>query len=495
MHIVDIISAIASAKTAKAKEAIIMDNAQNPLLRAVLHFTLDEKKTYHFKKFINVAPEVTLFKGVNDSRVEVIKSMFIMLLEFNSRGSAPAAEIVRISERYALLNIKDQEMFDMILSRKIKCGAGLSKWRLAFGESFCPAFPCYLSSAFDEDGVNKGIFGGKAPYAFSELKSDGQRAMAIISSSEPPKIYSRKGNQYHGLVHIENLLSRFNVAHLIGGDNNMLGDMTDFVLDGELVLLDEYGDILNRQTGNGRLSKFIGGTGKDEDSSRALFVVWDLIPLDEFYGSKDYNTTPLYSRIAMRDTYINALLQNVEGTADENRISIQRGRRVDGIGEAMSHYVDMVALGEEGTILKRYDAVYDPCPNELRPSTMFKFKMAVEANFKIVGFEFGKKNGKYATAIGGFLCKSADGLIKFTCGGGLTDELRFTDGNDHVGKIINVKFNCLTKAKGKTTHSVQHPRMVSFVDDSEGSVDDYQRVLDTIAAKVAMGAVMKKAKK
>lgn len=469
-HPLNIIREIADAKTVKEKEELILMFApDNDVLRQVVWAALNTELSFHVKALEYVPPTASLFSDV--SKVWNVIGVISMLLVLDKKGSCNGADKTRINEAYSTLSVPDRDLIDMVVSRNIRCGAGLSKWRKAYGYEFLPDFPCYLSSAFNEQAILDNIFGNNA-HARSEVKSDGQRCEAKLLNDGTVKLHSRNGKQYIGLTKTEQELL------LLDWDEGEFGD--EVVIDGELVVLDEDGNIIPRAEGNGMISKALKGTMTKAVSDRVVFVVWDIIPMKEFTGEipmgddrkiqwDDRN----YELNGVMCEYWNKIADNVEPM-----LRLQEGKNVKNIGEAMDHYAELVLKGEEGTILKNITSEWDPCPNKKRPNSQYKFKELHEADFIITGWYYGKKGGKYEKAIGGFHIESSCGMVKSNCGGGLSDDIRFDKNPDRfTGMVMNVEYNGRSQAEGRETFSLTHPRMSEFR-PNRNEADSLERIIE-----------------
>ena len=469
-HPSNIIRDIADAKTVKEKEdLIVLLVPDNATLRDVVWAALNTELSFHVKALEYIPPTASLFNDV--SKVYTVSDVISMLLGLDKKGSCNGADKTRISSAYSTLSVPDRSLIDMVLSRKIQCGAGLSKWRNAYGDEFLPDFPCYLSSAFNEQAILDNIFAGNA-YARSEVKSDGQRCMAKLLKDGTVKLHSRNGKQYIGLAKTEQELLK------LEWDKDDFGE--EVVIDGELVVLNEDGNIIPRAEGNGMISKSLKGTMTKAIADRVVFVVWDIIPMDEFTGKipmgddrKIMWCDRFFELRNVMDKYWDTIEDDVEPT-----LRLQEGKNVKDIGEAMDHYAELVMQGEEGTILKNIYAEWEPCPNKKRPNSQYKFKEIFEADFIITGWYHGKKGGKYEKAIGGFNIESSCGMVKSNCGGGLSDESRFDKNPDRfVGMIMNVEYNGRSQAEGRETFSLTHPRMSEFR-PNRTEADSLERIIE-----------------
>jgi len=96
----------------------------------------------------------------------------------------------------------------------------------------------------------------------------------------------------------------------------------------------------------------------------------------------------------------------------------------------------LIALGAEGVVLRRPDAVYQTgrSPNAL------KVKPYMDTECTVVGYKPGR--GKLTGLTGALLCRMRDGSV-ISIGSGLNDRLRATPPS--IGKVITFKYNGLTR--------------------------------------------------
>ena len=151
-------------------------------------------------------------------------------------------------------------------------------------------------------------------------------------------------------------------------------------------------------------------------------------------------TKPLSSRLTFNTFELPLIGGTYEDKVDTLR-SLLSGIEITEVfseAEADALHADAVANGYEGTVLYNKDAVY--AFNE-RSSSVYKYKIPKESEFKITGFNIDKKGHAV------YECDSEGGTFnvkrKGTNSGRLSDAAVATS---NIGKWLNVEYEMLSKA-------------------------------------------------
>jgi ATP-dependent DNA ligase len=252
-----------------------------------------------------------------------------------------------------------------------------------------------------------------------QLKMDGMRFNAVVINGKC-EFRSRNGKELNLLGHLED-----EFVTIAKGEN--------IVFDGELIVTDGFG-VMDRQTGNGILSKAGKGTISEEEASKVKAIIWDEIPV-MFFKSGLYSK-PYKDRFADLRNRITSL------KSSGFKVEAVEWMLVESIEEAQVIFQQYFDLGEEGIILKDLESVWE----NKRSRKQIKFKGELECDLKIVGLEEG--SGKYQGKLGSLLCESADGIVQVSVGSGLTDDHRSNlNSTELIGRICAVKYNARIKAK------------------------------------------------
>jgi len=287
----------------------------------------------------------------------------------------------------------------------LKCGVQVSTANTVW-ENLVAEYPCMLCSPFEEKLAKKIGFP-----AFVQLKMDGMRFNAIVKHTDVSttvEFRSRNGKELQLLGNLEQEFIE-------------LAGTVDHVFDGEL-LVEDNGQIADRQTGNGILNKANKGTISQAEADKVCAVVWDMIPLSDF--QRGFSNVIYASRFQLLSSMgLPAKVRLVEST------------EVNSLEEAQVIFEDYLAKGQEGIILKDPQGFWE----NKRAKHQIKFKGELECDLKIVGIEEG--SGKYAGMLGAILLESADGVLKVRAGSGFNDDQRQTLGEEIIGKIAAIKYN------------------------------------------------------
>lgn len=118
---------------------------------------------------------------------------------------------------------------------------------------------------------------------------------------------------------------------------------------------------------------------------------------------------------------------------------------------------EIVDKGGEGVMLRLHDAPYHHSRHSGdRKNYLLKYKKVKTADLRIVGWNEGK--GKYEGMIGSFICEDDDGVVRVSVAG-MTDDIRMSDPDKWIGKIIEVAYFEISKSKVNDHYSLQFPRI------------------------------------
>lgn len=243
--------------------------------------------------------------------------------------------------------------------------------------------------------------------AYADLKADGARCFMTNRDGEV-SFNSRNSNNYFGLTRLQEVMSheRF----------------TNYVLDGELIYvksgigltamlgedieLDAEAEIAKRQEGNGIVNKSLNNTISDSEQEDIIFQVWDIIPVDVYYG-KAPSVVPYSER--------KALLDEVLAEVNDRSVEAIETTIVNNLEEAKKIYRSYVERGLEGIILKNMNSLWE----NARSKNLVKFKEEILIDVKIVD---SNPHDKDPNKIGSFVVETADGRMRCNVGSGLKDK-------------------------------------------------------------------------
>ena len=130
--------------------------------------------------------------------------------------------------------------------------------------------------------------------------------------------------------------------------------------------------------------------------------------------------------------------------------------------EALEHFAEMLARGEEGTILKALDGIW----KHGKPNTQIKMKVEFPLDLIIISFNYGSKGTKNEHVISSINCESSDGILTAKAQGLTEEKMEYVTENQDTlkGTIIEIECNGLS-SNSKGGHSVLYPRLSKFRDD------------------------------
>jgi len=278
-----------------------------------------------------------------------------------------------------------------------------------------------LASGYDQKLVDKIPFP-----AYVQLKLDGMRFNAIVKGTTV-EFRSRNGKE----LNIPN--PSFAIPFIKMAEYYK----EDMVFDGELLIADFAGKPVNRQTGNGILSKSIKGTMSETEADNIRATLWDAIPFESF--TEGIDKEPYNVRLAILTHAISHV--NTQFTQFRHYISLVWNKEVNDIDTAQKIFEKFLSEGQEGTILKSKTGIWE----DKRSKEQIKFKGELECELKVVDWEEG--TGKNVGRLGALVCESSDGVIRVNVGSGYSDEQRDEYTKKVIGKIVTVKYNARIKDK------------------------------------------------
>lgn len=345
--------------------------------------------------------------------------------------------------------VQDAEFMARVVSRDLGCGisAGLinKAYKALNKEDLIPEFPVMLCTAFDKTALDNFVYP-----AFVQTKMDGMRINAVYKPEAQAVTYhTRNGNM---LEDEPQALSNYIIMHIAPA----LKTPNGFVLDGEMLIVDKFGKPISRKEGNGILTRLIRGTSSEEDRNRVRFVVWDVIPSENFWKgdwSASYKT---------RFEFLKTALNKVNQTTQSDLVTLVKTATVKTPEEALNIFQEELVSGNEGIILKSEAGKW----KSSRVKWQLKVKAEIEMDAVVTGVQEG--TGKYEGKLGALVCRGGDenGPIEFNVGTGFDDKEREELwANPPIGKVVNVKYNEIISSKDGGPRSLFLPVWIEVRND------------------------------
>lgn len=420
----------------KYKEEVLKDYIDDNDIKLFLYYMFNPYiVTGISRKKVDFEPDSSVLTDSNavNSNIEILDM-------FNNIVSKESINNNTLLELYAYFkSIPEQyvPLAKLIITKNIQLGIDAITINKIFS-NLIPTFNIQLAEKYFE---HPEYIEGK--YFYITTKIDGGRIIAIKENGKV-KFYTRAGQLYEGLVDLKNELEAF--------------DMDNFVLDGEITLLDK-GSLSSKDQYKATMKI----TRKDGEKHGVRMLVFDYINIEEFKSQN--SITPYDNR--------RAILDNTIGEANLKYFNVlpvlYKGNDVSVISKLLD---EQTSNGEEGIMINIASAPY----KFKRTLDLLKVKKMQDIDLRITGFEEGRN--RHQGELGAFLVNFYDNIVKV--GTGLSDELRqevWNNQDKYIGKIISVKyFEQTTNDKGRV--SLRFPVFVDFRYDKNEADDEYQMFLD-----------------
>lgn len=427
LHVLD---QLAATSKRTEKESILqgLHAHQADLFKKIGIATYSPEISYNIKKY----PRPTEYKGTNTlaAAIDGLKTL-------SSRQLTGNAAIKYLTELEGSLSADDGEILFRIVKKDLRCGLTESTMNKIWPDLIYTP-PYQRCSSFSKKNLSK----LKLP-AYSQTKADGM--YVDIIAGDTTVVYRSRACE------VKPFNDQTTDSMFIPG----------FVYMGEALYLDVNGEIMSRQDGNGCLNK------DDVDTSRIVFVLWDIVPL------ADYNARICKIPYATR---LLTLKNAIAGKADHLRLVSTKV--VNSVQEIIDHFKEEVEKGEEGTVVKNQAGIW---ADHTSPDQV-KCKIEFECDLEIIALEEG--TGKNVGRLGAAVCASSDRKVITGVGTGFSDKLRdelWTDST--VGKIITVRANDIVKDRNSDTFALFLPRNVEVRTDKTVA-DTYERIVEQMNAFV-----------
>jgi ATP-dependent DNA ligase len=430
-QIYTIFEQLASDNSRLAKEAILIKHKGNETLKRVFTYALDPFHQFYIKKI----PSYTAGNGSN-----TLENALGRLDDLRNRVVTGNKAIDHLKNILESLTEQDAKIIERIIAKDLRCGVSEATANKIWPK-LISTYPVMLASGYDQKLVDKIQWP-----ALVQLKLDGMRFNAIVKNGEV-EFRSRNGKEL-------NIPNKTFALPFIRMAEHYKADM---VFDGELLIADYAGKPVNRQTGNGILSKAIKGTMSQTEAMQVMATLWDAIPYESFTLGK--HEEKYVDRLAK----LSNAMQDMSNKYSQIKhyVNMVWTKPVDNLYEAQRLFEKFLSEGQEGTILKSKDGIWE----DKRSKEQIKFKGELECDLRIVDWEEG--TGKNKGRLGALVCESNDGKIRVNVGSGYTDEQRDAYGKLVIGKIATVKYNARIQDKGGNVESLFLPVFIELREDKD----------------------------
>ena len=426
-----LLNQLAATSGTNDKIALLKSYNDDPVVRAVFLYAYNPRVKYWIKK----RPLATSSCESNSNLMGAITNLVVTVSLRKLTGNDAIEYITNLLNN---LSSNDQEVLYRIIERDLKCGINVKLINKVW-KDLIPEFPVLLCAKFNVK-TEKHI---KFPAIFQK-KEDGGRVNLEFDNGVFVSATTRNGNLLD--------ISCF--------DGLTINDTARCILDGEL-LYAPNGIIADRKNGNGIVTKAIRNTISEQEAQDLIFVCWDYIPYVDFLN--EYYRVGYQTRFDM----VNKIIP-----ADSVKLRIIESEIVHSREEVMQKYQRNLELGYEGGILKSIDGIW----TSGRSKYQLKLKAEDPIDLLVVGFEYGAPGTQFEGMLGSLICETACGRLRVNVGTGFKHKRGERDNPEsYVGKIIEVKYNCIISSQGSDIKSLFLP-VFSCVRDDKNTANSLEDV-------------------
>ncbi|OSA89113.1 UNVERIFIED_ORG: hypothetical protein B2H93_16790 [Clostridium botulinum] len=409
-EVTNIINLIRNTSGTNDKVSILKSNKDNEILCKVLNYTYDTNKQYGFseKKLRE------LLKPKNDIHMNTWDNGFDMLdilVSSNINDSLRSNVVTFLSTK----SKEEQEIWINILTKDLRCNISSKIINKAMPK-LIPEFNTQQAYPLSKHPLK--------PNTWFVLE---EKLNGINCSNINNDMISRQGKKLSNLKHIVDELHQLSFK--------------GYYFNGELVRT----NVDNLSNGeNFRETTSIVNSDL-EDKTNINFIVFDLVPLSEFYEGK--------SKLKYKKRL--KLLKQLKQEAEDKgliHLDIPKVYYEGNDITVIDKYLDIATKEDKEGLMCIKDCQW----KNKRHSGILKIKKFLNADCKIVGYEEG--TGKYVNMLGSFIIDYKNNRVNV--GSGYSDEQRkemWKNRESYIGRILQVKFKEETQNKKTKLISLQFP--------------------------------------
>ena len=409
-EIIEIINQLRNENSTNGKIAILKGNANNENFKKVLYYTYNNSLQYGFseKKLRELLANITQLNEITwNNGFDMIEK----LASENINNSLRVDVITFLSTK----SVEEQDLWIYILTKDLKCGISSKIINKAIPK-LIPEFN--IQQAYPLD---------KYPFKKKEWFVLEEKLNGINCSYVNGIMLSRQGKEIINLSHLTKELEQLSFKN--------------YYFNGELVRHNE-GELTNGE--NFRETTSIVNSDA-EDKTNIDLIVFDLLPLEEFYDGKSklkykdrLNQLKQLKQEAEEKGLVHLYIPKIYYEGDDNTV--------------IDKYLDQATREDKEGLMCIKNGVW----KNKRSSTILKVKKFMNADCEIIGYEEG--TGRLEGKLGSFIIDYKGN--KVNVGSGYTDEERiefWQHRDDYIGRILQVKFKEESKDKKTGLVSIQFP--------------------------------------
>jgi len=448
-----ILDEIAAEPGDNMKITILGKYKDDKLLERVLYLAKSKRVKFYIKQI----PEYT----TDNSSPESLEWGLDGLNPLSSREFTGHKAIEWLKTILSGLSSDDAYVIERIIEKDLKIGMGTTNINKVF-DGLVEKTPYMGAKPYDQKLVEKILVKGKAK---SQLKMDGRYQNAIIRDGEV-FVETRAGEEtiLTGAKFLKEL-STLTDERVLNGELTITGVAVRSIANGIISSLD---DILSKKEErttaetDKKISEFFKKHAEDLGGShvtmqdvldRIIYTCWDIITVDEYYAKE--SKTPYDERFDN--------LEKILKDKSPSNIHLVESVDVETMEEVINHFHTVLKKGLEGTILKEMKGVW----KNGKPNSQVKFKLEINLDLKIVGFQYGEKGTKNEHVISTLMLESSCGKLKTNPSG--MNEKMMADvtarQKELLGTVVEIRCCGLSQSKGEW--STAHPSVEELRTDKK----------------------------
>lgn len=429
MKVLEILKQLEATNSNNEKITILKENKDNEDLKRFFEMSLNPTLIFWIRKI----PGYTVSNSTT-----TLKDGMTALYDLSERRYTGYAGIDYLASVLGSVHKDDAKVLERIIKKDPACGVSISTVNKVW-KKLVKKWPCMLCERYNQKNLDRIWFP-----ALIQEKSDGMR-INIVVEDDQVQYMTRNGRSVS--------INSPDLDKIFVELAKYFDKFEAVVFDGEALVYEDDGSLMERKKGNGILNKAVRGTIKDDEASKIRFNLWDVIEKCWFDEGKD--NTEYGKRFDSISDSVKALKSNI----DTERIDIIHTEEVKSIDDAKDFYKRMLEAGKEGAVIKNIDSRWE----DKRSKFQVKMKVENTCELKIIDAYSHKKD---PNLIGGLVCESSCGKLHVNVGSGLKDSDRECKYSDFIGKIAAIKFNeVITSDDRKDTKSLFLPIYTSIRED------------------------------
>lgn len=419
-EVIKIINKLESTSSTNDKVAIIQQNKDNEDFTKTLYYTYNDSLQFGFSEK-KLRELLSSFSSKNETTWNNGFDMLDTLAKSNINDTLRNNVLTFLSVKSYL----EQDLWVKVLTKDLRCNISGKTINKAI-KGLIPEFNIQQAYPIHKYPLKKGT------WFVLEEKLNG-----INCSDVNGIMLSRQGKEISNLSHI---LEQLNQTSFKG-----------YYFNGELVRKN-VDNISNGE--NFRLTTSIVNSDA-EDKTMIDFIVFDLLPIDEFFAGK--------SKLKYKER-LKQLRQLKAEAIEKGLINLDvpkeyyEGTDISVIDE----YLDIATSEDKEGLMAIKDCEW----KNKRHNGILKVKKFLTADCEIIGYEEG--DGKYKGVLGSFIIDYKGN--KVNVGSGYSDEQRqeyWTNRDKYIGRILEVKYKEETMDKKTKLISLQFPTFVCIREEGK----------------------------